>query len=178
MRPFIAGTTDIDLAALGITDFGYISTEEIVFSPEVRTLCEGNMCRNYGKTWACPPAVGTCDECRAELLRYPRALVFAARYPLEDSFDFEGMAEGHREFKAVCDRLYERLEKPYLLLSNEGCKRCKTCTYPQAPCCFPDKLFPSLEGYGMLVNKLAKSAGIPYIGGPNTVSYFGMVCFG
>jgi len=175
--PFAAGTVGEDLAELGITEFGFISTEEIVFSPEVRQLCEGNLCRSYGKTWACPPAVGTYEECRQTLLGYRRAMVFAARYPLEDSFDLEGMQAGHREFKAVCDRLYERLEKPFLLLSNEGCHRCAACTYPNAPCRFPERLFPSLEGYGMLVNRLAQSAGIPYVGGANTVSYFGMVCF-
>ncbi len=30
-----------------------------------------------------------------------------------------------------------------LILSNEGCGRCKTCTYPDASCRFPDKLYTS-----------------------------------
>ena len=175
--PFAKETAESELKELGITAFGVVSTKDIAFSPEVRQLCEGNVCRNYGKTWACPPAVGTYEDCRRTILGYSHGLVFSAVYALEDSFDFEGMAAGHREFKAVCDRLYERLEKPFLLLSNEGCKRCGTCTYPDAPCRFPDKLFPSLEGYGILVNRLAQSAGIPYVNGPNTVTYFGMVCF-
>ena len=65
----------------------------------------------------------------------------------------------------------------YLLLSNEGCKRCEKCTYPDAPCRFPDKLFHSLEGYGFIVSELAKMAGISYINGENTVTYFGAVMF-
>ena len=87
------------------------------------------------------------------------------------------MGRGHREFKELCDRLGESLERPFLLLSNEGCIRCKSCTYPDAPCRFPDKLYPSLEGYGILVTELAKKAGLNYNGGANTVSYFGMLCF-
>lgn len=162
---------------IGITSFGVISTDKIVFSEEVRKICAGNQCRNYGKTWACPPAVGTFEECRDKCLQYSSAMVFASVYQLEDSFDFEGMQEGHREFKRVCDRLFDRIDFPCLLLSNEGCRRCQTCTYPDAPCRFPEKLFPSLEGHGILVNELAKSAGVPYIAGANTVSYFGMLYF-
>jgi len=165
------------LRETGITAQGILPTAEIEFSPEVRRLCEGNACRNYGKTWACPPAVGSLEECRARILAYPAALVFSSVYPLEDSFDFEGMAAGHRAFKAVCDRLFDRLPRPVLLLSNEGCSRCASCTYPNAPCRFPDRLFPSLEGQGILVNRLAQKAGLRYHNGENTVTYFGMACF-
>lgn len=129
------------------------------------------------KNLGLPAGGGHIRGVQADVAGVSPAMVFAARYPLEDSFDLEGMQAGHREFKAVCDRLYERLEKPFLLLSNEGCHRCAACTYPNSPCRFPERLFPSLEGYGMLVNRLAQSAGIPYVGGANTVSYFGMVCF-
>lgn len=115
------GLTSEALREIGITSFGVILTSEIAFSGEVRSYCEGNACRNYGATWACPPAVGTVEECRERVRRFERALVFASAYRLEDSFDFEGMAEGHRDFKAVCDRLYERCRGEFLLLSNEGC---------------------------------------------------------
>lgn len=171
------GLTSEALREIGITSFGVISTSEIAFSGEVRSYCEGNACRNYGATWACPPAVGTVEECRERVRRFERALVFASAYQLEDSFDFEGMAEGHRDFKAVCDRLYERCRGEFLLLSNEGCIRCARCTYPDAPCRFPEKLFHSLEGYGIFVNHLAKQAGVPYKAGENSVSYFGMLCY-
>lgn len=175
--PFLKDVSDNELTQIGITSFGYISTAEIVFSEEVRHICEGNQCRNYGKTWACPPAVGTFEECRRKCISYSSAFVFASSFQLEDSFDFDGMMKGHQHFKEVCDRLYELLAHPVLLLSNEGCIRCKKCTYPAYPCRFADKLFPSLEGYGILVNELAKSARIPYSFGGNSVSYFGLVCY-
>ena len=166
-----------ELISMGITHWGVITPSDVVFSDEVRRICEGNVCTNYGKTWACPPGVGTLEECKTQILKFTHAMVFASVYELEDSFDFEGMQEGHRQFKEVCDRLYEQVQVPHLLLSNEGCKRCAKCTYPDAPCRFPEKLFPSVEGYGILVNKLAESAGIPYIAGTDTVTYFGMLCW-
>ncbi|MGN0492698.1 MAG: DUF2284 domain-containing protein [Acutalibacteraceae bacterium] len=64
--PFVTDISGDELNQMGITSFGYIKTSEIVFSEEVRHICEGNQCRNYGKTWACPPAVGTFEECRSK----------------------------------------------------------------------------------------------------------------
>ncbi|MBE6870997.1 MAG: DUF2284 domain-containing protein [Ruminococcaceae bacterium] len=175
--PFKKNISEKEIKELGITFFGYIETQQIAFSEQVVEICKGNVCRNYGRTWACPPAVGSFEQCKKRCLEYENAFVFASVYQLEDPFDYEGMKKGHREFKNVCDKLYEKLEKPFLLLSNEGCIRCKACTYPDAPCRFEEKLFPSLEGFGILVTPVAKEAKVPYNNGENTVTYFGMVCF-
>lgn len=167
-----------ELKEMGVDQSGWITTDQIVFGEEIRKICENNVCRLYGKTWACPPAVGSVAQCRETCLSYARALVFSAVYPLEDSFDIEGMRDGHARFKELCDRLYETVRTrcgSFLLLSNEGCSRCAVCTYPGSPCRMPDKLFPSLEGFGIYVAKLAASAGVRYSNGANTVTYFGML---
>ena len=172
--------TENDLKKIGIREYGLISTVEIPFEPEIRKICEDNGCRLYGTTWACPPAVGTVEECQERCLQYKTAIVFNAVYPLEDSFDYEGMMQGHSAFKDLCDRVYE-LVKPqlhkFLLFSNEGCKRCKICTYPSAPCRQSERLFPSLEGFGIHVSQLADCANIKYVNGENTVTYFGMLLY-
>ena len=102
------------------------------------------------------------------------------KYDLEDSFDFEGMMEGMKSFKNSCRILDELIKgdiSKYLILSNEGCDLCKNCTYPDAPCRFPDRAHGSLEGYGIFVNKLAEQVGINYINGVNTMSYFGGLAY-
>ena len=172
---------DEKCAALGLCQTGFVPTREIPFSPEIRAICAGNACRLYGTSWACPPAVGDFEACRAACLRYAQALVFSACAPLEDSFDFEGMAAGLREFKVVCDRLADAVRgilPDFLLLSNEGCGRCAVCTYPDAPCRFPDRLYPAVEGYGIEVGPLAARAGVRYNNGPNTVTFLGGLLFG
>lgn len=171
---------DSILQQIGIYQYGLIETEDIVFSREVRSLCERNACGKHGTTWACPPAVGTIGECKERCLRYDKALVFSAKYNLQGSFDYEGMVLGHNEFKKVSDRLaaLARKEQPdFLLLSNEGCMRCKECTYPHSPCRFPERLSPSVESYGIMVSSLAKSAKINYVNGQNTVTYFGLLLY-
>lgn len=164
----------------GFTAFGCIETDHLKFHQEVRAICEGNTCRGYATSWACPPAVGTLEECAARVSQYEKMLLFSRAYELEDSFDFEGMTAGMRDFKKLTDRFQQNLSNvlpDYLLLSNEGCGRCSTCAYPDAPCRFPELLHHSLEGYGFIVNELAKEAGIRYNYGPNTVTYFGALLF-
>ena len=83
-------------------------------------------------------------------------------------------------FKTTVDRFAENaktLIPNALILSNESCNRCKKCTYPDAPCRFPDKLYPSIEGFGFIVSELATQAGIKYNNGPNTVTFFGAVLY-
>lgn len=167
-------------ALSGCTQSGLIRTSELNFYPEIRRICEGNSCRGYGKTWACPPAVGTLEECKEQVLNRENMLLFSQKFELEDSFDFEGMQQGMIDFKATVDKLAQ-VVKPLipnvLILSNEGCGRCNTCTYPHAPCRFPDQLYPSIEGFGFIVSELARQAGIKYNNGPNTVTFFGAVLF-
>jgi predicted metal-binding protein len=168
---------------VGFSEFGFIETDRLVYHPEIREICEGNTCRNYNTSWACPPAVGTIEECRARVARYDTMLLFSRVYRLEDSFDFEGMTEGMKDFKRLVDRLQDRLQDgsgilpDFLLLSNEGCGRCASCTYPDAPCRYPQRLHHSLEGYGFIVSELAREAGVRYNNGACTVTYFGALLF-
>ena len=164
------------LKELGVWQFGVISTDQIPFSEEARTMCENNVCQSYGKSWACPPAVGTVAECREACLAYQKILVFSGCYQLEDSFDYEGMVAGAGEFKHVCERLYSEIKEiteHFLLLSNGKCSRCSVCTFPENPCRYPELLYPALEGYGVMVSQLAARAKINYINGVNTVTYVG-----
>ena len=163
---------------IGFTEYGYVPISQLNYSAAVRKICEGNSCRNYGASWACPPAVGTLDECRKRIAQYNTMMLFTKKYTLDSSFDFEAMGEGLRDFKKAVDRFHRNLDLPsFLLLSNEGCGRCTKCTYPDEPCRFPNLLHHSLEGYGFVVNELAKEANIRYNNGPNTVTFFGALLF-
>ena len=163
-----------------MSETGYVQIRNLKYYPEIRKICEGNSCRNYGTSWACPPAVGTLQECEKRVNQYDKMLLFSKKYELEDSFDFEGMTKGMHDFKKVVDVFNQNIKwllSDYLMLANEGCGRCAECTYPKAPCRFPQLLYHSLEGYGFMVNELACEAGIRYNNGANTVTYFGAILF-
>ena len=153
---------------LGFESFAEVPVDKIHFSTKVREMCADNKCGRYGTTWACPPGIGTFEECVARCKQYEKAYVFSTAYELEDSFDFEGMMEGHAKFSAASKELRKRLEGDFLMLPG------LLETLP-ALGRFPDKSLGSLEGYGIFVNDLAREAGIPYRKGAYSVSYFGAV---
>jgi predicted metal-binding protein len=163
-----------------IFQYGLAKPSAIQYRQDIREICKDNSCRQYGRTWACPPAVGTVEECKNRCLQYNTMLVFTGKFTLEDSFDFEGMTRSLQDFKRIA-REVEAAAKPYLksylVLSNESCNTCKTCAYPDAPCRFPEQLHHSIEGYGILVSELAKQAAVNYNNGANTVTYFGALLF-
>lgn len=153
-----------------------ISTVDIVFAPELRKACEVNICGNYNRSWACPPAVGTLEELAAKILVYKNALIFTTKHDLEDSFDFEGMQRGREIHNRLSAELHERFGKTNPIYGAGGCSNCEKCAYPD-PCRAPEKLLSSIEASGINVSELSRSAGIRYNNGPNTVTYFSMVLF-
>ena len=164
---------------IGITEIAPLEIKTLEFEEWVRDTCK-NSCRSYNTSWACPPAVGTLEECRLRCEGYSNMLLFNRKYDIEDSFDWEGMSFAMKDFKTTAIKL-ESLVGPsvgkLLVLVSEGCEKCKKCTYPEAPCRFPERLHHSLEGYGFNVSKLASKAGLHYIGGPNTITYFGAILY-
>ena len=168
---------------LGAAGASVVKTSDIQFSEEFRKLCEQNACGKYGTNWMCPPAVGSFDDVKARVLEFSQGIVFQTVHRLEDSFDFEGMMQAEecheRVFKDILACLQSNLGSRDVLALNAGdCKVCKQCTYPEGEACrYPDKAIASVEAHCIDVNALVIGCNIPYINGPNTVSYVGLFLF-
>ncbi|MBQ8309843.1 MAG: DUF2284 domain-containing protein [Clostridia bacterium] len=161
-----------------VHELALLDTKDIPFSEEVVAACARNACGCYGKTWQCPPGVGTLAErmriCRA----FDHAIVFTTRHALDDSFDIDGWARGREVHEKTTDCVLELFPPmKHLAFSAEGCHLCKACTYPDAPCRFPDRARVSVEANGIFVVELARMCGIRYHNGKNTVTYFSMILF-
>ena len=164
----------------GITEIGEVDIDELRHEEWVRTLCEENACHNYNTTWACPPAVGTLEECRDRCRAYEHMLLFCKVYRLRESYDLEGMYDSMHLFRRTVDRFDEfvgSLLKHHLFLANGGCDTCKTCSWPDRPCRFPDRLHHSIEGYGFNIMRMAEAAGMEYNHGYNTITLFGALLY-
>lgn len=147
---------------------------------EVRDMCAVNTCGAYGKNWTCPPACGEIEECDARMHSYSHGILIQTVGDIEDSLDFEGIADvaklhGERLIQCV-DVLAEVLEDK-LILGAGGCRRCKECTYPDAPCRFPEKATSSMEGYGLYVSDVCKKNGVAYNYGPEKMCYSGCILY-
>lgn len=170
-----------------------VFVSDIVLDPGLRLSCEMNYCGEYGRTWVCPPHCGTIEECIERVRQYRQAAVIQTIGLLEDSYDFEGMEAAAKDFDAVFLKAVQFVkerqacESPakaalskegpeFLFLSAGGCHCCAECSVSAGePCRRPGEAFASLESHGILVSDLAQKAGLNYINGPNTVTYFGAI---
>ncbi len=159
-----------------------INTSKIKTDRSFRDICASNACGMYGRCYTCPPDAGDIDELMQKVTDYRYGLVYQTVSALEDCYDFEGMMAAKKSTASVAQRLQklfaEQNVSQVLHLGAGGCGICEQCAKATGePCRFPALAMPSLETYGVHVSELAKAAGMQYINGQDTVTYFGLVLF-
>ncbi|MBQ8731754.1 MAG: DUF2284 domain-containing protein [Oscillospiraceae bacterium] len=159
---------------MGFEGVGELKREALIFRAEVRQMCSADRCHAYGKNWCCPPGCGTIEEAAQRVEGYSRGVIVQTVGQLEDEFDFESMQETARIHQERFAKLVAQLKTkwPEVFPMGAGtCTICKECTYPEAPCRFPDRAIPSMEAYGLWVSDVCEKSGIPYSYGKNTIAY-------
>ena len=159
---------------VGFTNIAPMDPKTIELKPEVRQMCEANTCRRYDTNWSCPPGCGSLEEHAERIAKYTTGVLVQTMGELEDSMDIETMLEIDAAQKEHFLAMYEKLRPEYpgmLALGSGCCTQCKTCTYPDAPCRFPEKMVSSMESYGMLVVEVCKANNVKYNYGPCTIAY-------
>jgi predicted metal-binding protein len=162
----------------GFTNACAVDPAKISLHRQVRDTCADGKCRAYGKNWACPPACGALEDCEERIHGYESGIVMQTTGNLDKKDGMEGMLRiggEHSEHIAAFSGA-ALLEYPYSLVLGWGtCRICESCTYPFAPCRFPQKMTYSMEAYGMLVSEVCTACGIPYNYGEGTLTY--VACF-
>jgi predicted metal-binding protein len=171
-----------EVQANGAANTAVIPVALVETDTAFRGMCEVNACGMYGKSWMCPPHVGPIETLMAELGTYDRVLVYQTISELEDSYDFEGMQEAGKRHNRLAQKLRSIFAEAgvtdALHLGAGGCRVCEVCAKrSDEPCRFPHLAMTSLEAYGVNVSRLAAAAGMKYINGQDTVTYFGAVFF-
>ena len=166
--------------AAGFDTVAPLDPATLKFLPEVRSMCAADRCRSYGKTWSCPPACGELTDWETKARRYEKGLILQTVGDREDSYDIEAMMEAAEANKRQTDTLADMLlaeGAEFLLMGAGTCTRCKQCTYPDAPCRFPEKLFPSMEACGLFVSQLCTDNGVAYNYGDEKIAYTCCILF-
>ena len=159
---------------LGFDHFAPLDARTLRALPEVRRMCASGRCKRYGKSWSCPPACGTIEECAARMRACTGGVLVQTTARLEDDFDIEGMnraQEAHKKRFFDLARQARFLCPDVLPLTAGSCTICRSCTYPDRPCRFPQKMLSSMEAYGLLVSEVCQNAGLAYYYGPRTLTY-------
>lgn len=87
------------IAQYPVCQYAFLKPEDLTFPERVRQICESE-CPRYGTTWACPPWVGTVEECRKECLEYEDVILVTTLAEVEDTAILEETLktrEGHEE---------------------------------------------------------------------------------
>lgn len=166
------------LRELPLCQYDVIDTAELTFTERVREICRTE-CPMYDRSWACPPAVGTVEECKARCLSYPHALMLTTVTEVRDIADIEETLATRAPHEAVTRQaaaLVAEQAGELLVLSTEACAHCARCTWPDAPCRHPERMYPCVESHAILATDIAEKHGIEFFGG-NLVTWFSLIFF-
>ncbi len=158
----------------GFTHVALLDCSTMEVKQEVRDMCSSGQCKMYGTNWACPPACGTLEECQERIAAFRQGLLVQTVGELEDELDGEGMMEAQVRHKENFARFLAVLRQEYpdlLALGAGSCTVCAKCSYPDAPCRFPEKSVSSVESYGILVLQLCKDNHLEYYYGQDHIAY-------
>ncbi len=168
------------LAQLPLYIYGFIDPEKLEFSDRVRWICE-HECSMYGKSWACPPGVGSVECCKAKCLSYNRCLMISTITEVADISDLQATLDTRADHEALTDHVGELMRQqgvvPYIL-STEACAVCRRCAITDGqPCRFPEKMHPCVESQGINVIPVLENMGMPFLYGENVVTWVSLLLF-
>ena len=172
---------EAQLAELPLYYYGYLNpAAQLEFSQRVRWICQ-HECPMYGKSWACPPGVGTVEECAARCLKYRQCLMVSTITEVRDIADTVECLATRPAHEAITNQvrglMREQGVEPYVL-STEACAICPRCAILDGlPCRFPERMHPCVESHGINFLPLLEELGLRFQYGENVVTWFSLLFF-
>ena len=168
------------LSELPLYVYFYTDPQTLEFSERIRWICQ-NECPRYGKSWACPPGVGSVEQCKAKCLGYSSCLVVGTITECDDIANIEATLATRGDHEAVTNQVRELMRQqgvePYIL-STDSCAICENCTYPQGkPCRHADRMHPCIESHGINIIPTLEENGLEFQYGENIITWYSMLFF-
>lgn len=171
---------EAQLAELPLYVYQFLNPRELEFSDRIRWICE-HECPMYGKSWACPPGVGSVESCKGKCLGYDNCLMISTITEVTDISDInETLATrpAHEKItNQVRDLMREQGVNPYIL-STEACAVCERCAILDGlPCRMPGRMHPCVESHGINILGLLENQGLAFQYGENVVTWFSLLFY-
>ena len=168
------------LSALPLYNYGFIDPNQLELSDRIRYKCEQD-CPKYGSSRACPPAVGSVEECKKKCLSYKNCLLISTITEVEDIDNIhETLQTRHPHEKLtnqVRDLMREMGVNPFIL-STESCAVCERCAYADGlPCRMPGRMHPCVESQGINIIPTLEEMGMDFQYGENVVTWVSLLLF-
>ncbi|WP_152802514.1 DUF2284 domain-containing protein [Alkalibaculum sporogenes] len=162
-----------------IFEYAFFDTSELGFYPNIRTICKSE-CPQYGKSWSCPPAVGTLEECKARCARYENAFIFSTISEVSDILNMDEMLSTRKEHIQIVNEIKKNVfekEQNILILTAESCALCDNCTYPSQPCRHTERMYPCIESHTIIVTEICENHNLSFLNGYNTITWFCLILY-
>ena len=168
------------LSELPLYIYDFIDPKELEFNNRIRWICE-NECPMYGKSWACPPGVGSLNQCKGKCLQHENCLLISSIVEVDDIADMEETLATRPDHEALTNEVAAIMEemgvKPYIL-STDACTVCESCAMLDGqPCRFPEKMHPCVESHCINVVPILESHGLEFQFGANVVTWISLLFF-
>ena len=168
------------LAELPLYTYNFVDPRALEFSQRIRHICRTE-CPMYGKTWACPPAVGEVSACEKKCLSYSHCLLIGTITEVEDITDINETLSTRPEHERLTNQVRDLLRAqgvvPYIL-STEACDICTRCAYLDGlPCRMPGKMHPCVESHGINLIPTLEQIGLEFQYGGNMVTWYSLLFF-
>lgn len=169
-----------ELSQLPLYVYFFMEPGQLEFSERVRWICQ-NECGQFGKSWACPPGVGTVEQCRAHCMSYDRCLVISTITEVQDIADIAQTLATRQEHERITDQVAALMRQcgaePFVL-STESCAICPRCAILDGqPCRFPERMHPCVESQGINVIPVLEENGLEFQYGQNVVTWISMLLY-
>ena len=171
---------ETQLAELPLYVYFYLDPRSLEFSERIRWICQ-HECPMYGKSWACPPGVGSVEECAAKCRGYGSCLAVGTITEIESIADMEAALRTRPEHEAITnqvrDMFREQGVEPYIL-STEACAVCERCAIEDGlPCRMPGRMHPCVESHGINLIPTLEENGLEFQYGDDIVTWYSLLFF-
>ena len=171
---------EAQLSELPLYVYHFFTPGELEFSDRIRWICE-HECPMYGRSWACPPGVGSVCDCQTKCLSYENCLMISTIVEVADITNINETLATRPEHEAVTNRVRDLMRQlgtdPYIL-STEACALCDRCAILDGqPCRFPEKMHPCVESHGINVVPVLEDRGLEFQFGANVVTWISLLFY-
>ena len=171
---------ETQLAELPLYVYTYIDPQSLDFTERVRYICKEE-CPMYGKTWACPPAVGEVEQCKAKCLSYNSCLLVGTITEVEGEYCMEKSLATRPEHEKLTNQIRSLMRQqgvePYIL-STEACAACDRCAYLDGlPCRLPGRMHPCIESHGINMIPTLEENGLEFNFAADVITWYSMLFF-
>ena len=168
------------LSELPLYAYFFIDPKSLEFSQRIRYICQAE-CPMYGKTWACPPGVGSVEDCQAKCLGYSNCLLIGTIVECDDISNIEATLATRQDHEKLTNQVRDLMRElgtvPYIL-STEACSVCERCAILDGlPCRMPGKMHPCVESHGINIITTLEENGLDFQYGSNMITWYSLLFF-